>query len=120
MDNSEIYVDMCRKAWEIQDHELVEADYFYDGVRVDSFCSEYDYYKEGNVWLPRQDQLQELALGKYEEFNYHYALEKFRKEAWGSDFSALDYTSMEQLWLAVLMKKKYSKFWNGKDWQNYD
>ena len=66
------------------------------------------------TWLPLQGQLQEM----YGDF--HECL------AWIHDFqcpecnyfdgSMLRETSMEQLWLAFVMKKKYSKVWNGQEW----
>ena len=49
----------------------------------------------GLVWLPRQDQLQEMV----EKDNF-----------------SVKATSMEQLWLAFVMKEKYNKQWNGEGW----
>jgi hypothetical protein len=69
-----------------------------------------------SVWLPDQAQLQRM-------FGYRNAIElldglyglvrEYTQEA-------IDYyeqfTTMEQLWLAFVMKEKYDKIWNGKEW----
>ncbi len=67
----------------------------------------------GHVWLPRQDQLQEMA--------------PFDVKAVGQMAASLSafvcvndiaycqqFTSMEQLWLAFVMKEKHDKVWDGK------
>jgi hypothetical protein len=58
------------------------------------------------VWLPRQDQLQEM-LGKP-----NATLQKFI--AWYE--LADQFNSMEKLWLVFVMKEKYGKKWDGKAW----
>ena len=72
------------------------------------------------VWLPRQDQLQEM-IEKPEDFigNWPVILTEkmleWQKEEhygiyhWGESF--------EQLWLAFVMKEKYNKVWDGEKWQ---
>ncbi len=63
-----------------------------------------------NIWLPRQDQLQEMIDGtSYEQ------LAKLR------DFIlrlplGIDFLKWEQLWLAFVMYRKFKKKWNGTDW----
>jgi len=66
------------------------------------------------IWLPRQEDLQkmvkenlgELIQGFY-DFNYDSGF------VWLSDAK---FTSMEQLWLAFVMKEKFNKTWNGEEW----
>lgn len=70
------------------------------------------------IWIPRQDQLQEM-LGDYSyilayiaRFNHEFAPRMFRGV--NSPFDTC--TSMEQLWLAFVMEEKYDKSWDGMDW----
>ena len=76
------------------------ADVFFDG-------------KDKLIWLPRQDQLQEMILANSP---YYHKL-RMLYESWikGLGFEK-NFTSMEQLWLAFVMKEKYSKQWNGTNW----
>jgi len=67
------------------------------------------------VWLPRQDQLQDMvwdSLGTY-------CSNKMNSLTWGVwDFynTIDDVDSMEQLWLAFVMRELYNKQWNGNEW----
>lgn len=123
MDISQNYIEMCEKAEEIQwGHRWGSSG---DWVR----CHESDkivvlYYNEHHgeppekytdplraTWLPRQDQLQEMldcTLQETLDFvaNNLYPL-----------FGTEQFTSMEQLWLAFVMKEKYAKAWRDKEWQ---
>ena len=70
--------------------------------------------KELAVWLPRQDQLQEISKkdfdlnGQITELincqNYYYS------------FKRILFETFEKLWLAYIMKQLYNKEWNGKEW----
>ncbi len=64
------------------------------------------------IWLPRQDQLQEMA-----DIGFVYISAKFFG-MWCDDiqYDEPKFTSMEQLWLAFVMKEKHSKTWNGQEW----
>ncbi len=81
------------------------------------------------IWLPRQDQLQELLLQNQEHSKCTKA------ERLGIRFDRLfqvstilrwygincgydgdEFESMEQLWLAFVMKEKFNKKWNGEGW----
>ncbi len=70
------------------------------------------------IWLPTQAQLQEMIdwpgsilIGHIPNnmLMLSYAYQDTRIKVKG--------TSMEQLWLAFVMKELYSKQWNGKDWE---
>lgn len=67
----------------------------------------------GYIWLPRQDQLQEIL--KYQLGGmimlFHEWIEK-------SVFPDNTHDSMEQLWLAFVMKELHNKVWNGEEWVN--
>lgn len=81
------------------------------------------YRIEDCIWLPHQSQLQDMVL-KYSKQsplelavsfgNTQYEL-LFNNRIQVAKFPERD-TSMEQLWLAFVMKERYSKVWNGEDW----
>jgi len=137
MDTSKEYIKQCEKAVEIQalyssNIEWLAGDYYsyldkthhYEGkypggvwaegwtCNISYNDSEYGLDARGNkhTWLPRQDQLQEMVKDKrlswsaylHDFFNFSIPYPK----DW----------SMEQLWLAFVMKEKYDKTWNGEDW----
>jgi hypothetical protein len=65
------------------------------------------------IWLPRQDQLQEmvrkdLGLQSICWLAYEYSTGRCA----GITISG----TMEQLWLGIVMSENYNKVWNGEDW----
>lgn len=121
---------MCEKAEEIQkEWEPTGGDFYLTGLNLLTidFVVFYEslgelitgrhskQIKKDAVWLPRQDQLQEMislknpveAVLLYKRF-----LNRFNA------FYSGDKTchSMEQLWLTFAMKENYKKVWNGKEW----
>lgn len=91
-------------------------------------CSEV-YYPE--TWLPRQDQLQDMLNPKgTQQYTALYLTQIFSKfiecETKNRDVQKSKYFgrilttrarwSMEQLWLAFVMKEKYNKIWDGEAW----
>jgi len=129
MDTSKEYIKMCEKAVEIHKYpaDLKRGDVFAEmSLEPDGFEI---YVFDGNdyvpdvyfIWLPRQDQLQDM-LGwtkaitcKYTQSIYEF-METIRKGL--DDDMENPFKSMEQLWLAFVMKEKYNKVWNGKDWKH--
>ena len=127
MDTSETYVKMCEKAVEIQELSDTEGfrstnllnNIFYN-INIHNFETTYCYKHKNNVWLPRQDQLQEiiktddiiLDCSKFFSFVAFYTCERDRL-----DQVKKQTLSMEQLWLAFVMSQKYGKTWNGGDWR---
>lgn len=134
MDRTETYIKMCDCA-EIQGLRLERikkkewwdegdfSNYPSDGSNV--YAGHYVRLK-GSIWLPRQDQLQEIVeIKTAQQFS-----DKFLgKEGICIEFldssvpNALEdywvqFTSMEQLWLAFVMKEKYNKVWDGERWVN--
>ena len=120
MDTSKEYIKMCEKAEEIQKlWKPTVADFHtsYDWKEFHTVEFDYDSSKidilgcPPHIWLPRQDQLQEMVKSDTIinwDF-YHFINDGL------TDY--LDYfNSMEQLWLAFVMKEKYNKTWNGEDW----
>lgn len=73
--------------------------------------------KFGYIWLPRQDQLQEILYADRNENGktYYMLVEAHAFVIHGKDNGLW---SMEQLWLAFVMYRKFDKVWDGKDyWQ---
>ena len=99
------------------------------------------------VWLPTQSQLQEMVLEKkqttllepvaklcleFDEFIHpdNYCLHGDNRESGmfnheycqecvvKGNLLFQQFTSMEQLWLAFVMKEKFNKTWNGEAWVN--
>lgn len=116
MDISEEYIKMCdcdeiQKEWKAK-----EGDFFtvkhpkekYRPVWVFDFYDMKEYEKNYYpcVFLPRQDQIQEMVgcvpgnhlslMGKFVKFDYYH--------------------SLEQKWLAFYMHEKHKKTWDGKEW----
>jgi len=75
-------------------------------------------YKEVKniIWLPRQDQLQEIVSPSFLKEDKFMIIDKF--------LSFIDYAdrewSFEQLWLAFVMKEKFNKIWDGEEWKETD
>lgn len=117
MDNSETYIKMC----DCRDVQELKYKYASDNSFWHSMPNEWwgtDEYG-GDIWLPRQDQLQDMVLeggrdlsSMFQEF-IHLVYEIRYRE---SDPAIKFFTSMEQLWLAFVMKEKYNKVWNGEEW----
>ena len=63
------------------------------------------------VWLPRQDQLQ----GMYSN-DLSTLLHDFIGWLDQGDSDSMQCVSMEQLWLAFVMKEKYNKVWADGEW----
>ena len=102
MDTSETYFKMCEKAEKLQLLHREER----------HLSSEF-------IWLPRQDQLQEMIdtswITAFEEF-INWCCEVYIGEKIGyRDINGI--SSMEQLWLAFVMLKRFGKRWDGNDWQ---
>jgi hypothetical protein len=130
MDTSPIYIDMCREAKELQLSHMTydSCDYYYEGtvdihqhpkikLIVDETVGKARSIGNLFTWLPRQDQLQAL-IGDYVR-----QVEIMREHFIRGSFSDLlpgltdgNVKSMEQLWLTIIMKKKYHKVWNGERW----
>lgn len=77
------------------------------------------------VWLPRQDQLQDIVMNHWFEnapidekqpSNFEKSIQKFHNEV-NNYWEYFKLKSWEQLWLAFVMKECWNKFWNGKDWE---
>lgn len=115
MDTSEQYIKMCEKAGEIQEKATYPLGAFYHENDL-VICNMGDYYHQtkgsnipGYIWLPQQDQLQEM-LGNVDES--YRVFRKWLDTSWVKKILV----SWEQLWLAFVMKEKFGKVWDGEDW----
>lgn len=73
-----------------------------------------EFFKHRHVWLPRQDQLQDMLKDCFVD-SYPRKLVLCLWE-WIAKTSPQYDDSMEKLWLAFVMHEKYNKKWNGTDW----
>ena len=116
MDKTEIFVKMCENAEEIQrmsPRVFITSNAvnipFYD---LEGNCW-FNRNNEKSIWLPRQDQLQELTgiesiptlLSQFNEFVFENV-----------EYATQFIDSCEKLWLAFVMKKRYNKTWNEEEW----
>ena len=137
MDTTKKYIKMCEEAREIQqEHNIpTEGDWFVDGGLIEIFTErdsddlgEIEYRRKYSLWLPRQDQLQEIVKDKVrdnqktthayirgsnpEGFINACLLTDFYSWQERTDCLSLFFTSMEQLWLAFAMWEKFQKIWD--------
>ena len=137
MDTSEQNIKMLEKAIEIQalfkpqEHSCLydytlrwdwdSRKYQYDGYieyggggKKHQF-STHDGYLWHAIWLPQQDKLQEMVIDSYRE-HWGEAIYPGLMEEAVAFAHQYPYASMEQLWLAFVMKKKFNKQWLNNDW----
>ena len=120
MDTSKEYIKMCHQAKEIQKLcQNFDAVYVLD-VDKQIFINKFGdllvgTYIPESIWLPRQDQLQKMV--PISLISLITAIWKFTHKKNGFAREDQDYLrSMEQLWLAFVMKEKYNKEWEGENW----
>lgn len=137
MDTGKDYIKMCEKAQEIQESKslLEDGDYYVIKNRriVRNFNNELwqlgypkDVFEgEKPIFLPKQDQLQDMIDSNKYSFNrwieefYKFAEATFitKTSEWKSNGDC--FPTFEQLWLAFVMKEKHNKTWNTetKEWK---
>ena len=145
MDKTEQYIKMC-DCLEIQEHwgldKVFEPHYVYNRrlkiIRSINRYGDSEFkLRKRNIWLPRQDQIQEMIseklfaglfvfedvdigarlsymVGRFKDFvqvkcEKMIPLEKNRARV------EYLFLSMEQLWLAFYMHEKHSKIWSSKE-----
>ena len=69
-------------------------------------------FSDEKIWLPRQDQLQEMIVA------IDTIPRKLVKALWDwiAQTAPPSNYSMEQLWLAFVMKENHNKTWDGEKW----
>ena len=77
-----------------------------------------------HIWLPRQDQLQEMLNKNLSfliyEFEYFSHCASDQKNGTYIKLNLFAFPTMEQLWLAFVMSERFSKLWNGKEWKRLE
>ena len=139
MDTSKEYIEMCEKGFDdlillvqvvgsgtifkrsdkddlyivIAEYEIDYAEklYSYDYVNIKTGVRFSGYMLEDGFVIWHQDQLQEMIWQGLDE--YEYWIKKLYDFILDLPFILM---SMEQLWLAFVMKEKYNKVWDRKDW----
>ncbi len=124
MDTSPEYIKMSEKAGEIQRGKHCPI---MMGQKIVFW--ENDVFAQMNlastnwkiVWLPRQDQLQDMALDNLKKLRI--SIDWYFGDQWRMIVSddplrmrVVHGKSFEQLWLAFVMKETFGKTWNGMDW----
>ena len=123
------YIKMCEKAKEIQKgHKWKKGDrgYFLGYISCNESMKKNEHFIFGTeefedtieswwtcIYLPTQEQLQEIMLKDYTVRAilggvFYFAVKRYKD---------LEKVSMNELWLAFVMKEKYNKIWNGDDWK---
>jgi hypothetical protein len=130
MDLSEEYIWMCIMAKEVQElWKPKVGDHAKHGNHVvGTYVMQYADWKEGKadieglMWLPRQDQLQEMVRREHEyrngkswQVNYILLFSDWIRKT----IDPLSHTdiSAEILSLMYVMALKFNKQWNGQDWE---
>lgn len=112
MDTSKEYIKMCEKATEVQEIGLRWCKELIEKCKLGYFYNTFDL--DGGVWLPRQDQLQEMLKDKFSWRNLYAYYDKMKEYARVSFLGATQ--THEQLLLQIVMLEKYNKKWNGEEW----
>jgi hypothetical protein len=86
----------------------------------EDYKNESEHLKKNSFWLPQQGQLQKIV--EPDDAKIHSIMTKVIESQY-FEFTKGDYVaaprkfySMEQMWLAYIMKEKYGKTWNEEDW----
>ena len=138
MDKSTQYICLCEHAREIQggwkrehgdvfvgDNERIE--FWIDGIHPKRIIKKnFGVRNRGNViqlskyvWMPRLNQLMELAQEPGRRFEKTTQLFFDWTKSPYNGFAQIPDTmfrSLEQLWLAFVMQRIYGKIWDGRSW----
>jgi hypothetical protein len=142
MDKSTEYISMCGNATEIQQQwDPGHGDFYVDQngrvtcwvsnvKRVKKIKRGFGVHPENGVirltryiWLPRLNQLIEMAQEQGKRFElttqdfFDWVKMPYQR---ASECPNKLFPSLEQLWLAYVMKRKLGKIWNGSEWVTND
>ena len=122
MDETPEYIEMCRKAVEIQEywhnssHTISEwARSYFVSPKDDSLIHYYDFesypqHSTGYTWLPLEGQLQDMVIGKY---NNSFSVICVFCDWFQHEDDSNETVTREQLWLAFVQWELYGKKWDG-------
>ena len=125
MDTSKEYIKMCEGAEEIQNiryPDFFAGDWYISHNGYTFIVGSLpplgeDLHRGGEVWLPRQDQLQEMVLPS--TCNAYWLVNQINCMCYNDNaYGLCGNPSMEQLWLAFVMSKRFGKHWSGKEWES--
>lgn len=113
MDTSVEYIKMCdceeiRGKWAKE-----KGDFYSAGGSIRVLFTDAFYNNGKEIWLPRQDQLQEmvekptLKIESSLEYLFSFFINNLT-----------NYKTWEQSWLAFFMKEKHSKIWVENNWED--
>ena len=124
MDTSEKYIKMCREGFK----DLGVPQIYYGTIMypilwaTKNLMGEFVLLRQGiqptsGKWWPiyRQDQLQEMANTKWPWPMYLFRFYEFIQQEYlynAEEWKPIADYSMEQLWLAFVMKEKFGKTWD--------
>lgn len=139
MDTSAQYIEMCSKATEIQGRQWligdIAVDLWSDGsptrpcvvvaladedgfilARSSDDRAKLEILAVKAIWLPRQDDLQEMVAdwGWRGPLAQMIMLDRWLTETEENPNVSRD--SWEQVWLQFVLAKKYGKTWDGREW----
>jgi len=126
MDKSSTYIKMCESAKVVQKRWQPEFGDFFVSMSLgltlpcqpimSDLEKKISYLKTIKaVWLPRQDQLQEMVIEKYAT-PWDLAI-AFSNVLMGDNASYFDnFDSMEKLWFTFVMLEKRRKKWKDGEW----
>ena len=132
MDFSEKYISMCN-CQEIQSLKSLEQGNWFkkiykdeswiicQGQHLDSIHEkDFEDKDQQHIWLPRQDQLQEIIgikdlLSFIEDNEYMSSLYSQIKLEYDRNIEILE-LSPEIFWLCVVMNYKFNKTWDNEKW----
>ena len=150
MDKSKEFVKMCQEAEEIQKLKPFDEDCGFHNRKENIHISNANFYEQHlekdkfnhyknsiKIWLPRQDQLQEMVKGNWiqRQVRFYDFIFITAKECCVSCFNAQNFKdsgkfyeeaervisetwkSFEQAWLAFVMSEQYQKYWTGTEWK---
>jgi len=128
-----VYILMCERAKEIQkDWKPKRGDFTNGNLIVKDSPNGYEcifeleeyaypFHKDNSIYLPRQDQLQDMVndilLRKIQRFYMFARSLEFDGNVTKYSFS---FNSIEQLWLAFVMKERFGKVWNNNSWISFN
>ena len=138
MDTSEEYIHQC-DCEEVQEHRKYDGgDWICDPDNGHSWAiwqkvrgktdEEVQKFMDGLLWLPRQDQIQEMmevtAVFDFESAVYEMFFTSDNHAHYNStpEWRVMEYDSSEryctpeQLWLGYYMYKQHNKTWDGEKW----
>ena len=143
MDTSETYIKMCDCSEIQENREPTTGDWYVDRLENyvavlhhtsrDTFISEDGteffgrtdddcVHESEAIWLPRQDQLQEMVFDSTLINGDYYPVMRLLRRFYLfiKDYEQWEDATMEQLWLAFVMKEKHGKVWDGEAWHGVE